>query len=165
MKNRAVFSTASMEAAKAAMSAARSAGVKDSNLSLIARSDISLEKIPDDYKEVNNDFYPAAIKGAAGGGAIGLLAGIIAAAIPPIGLTLAGACLMTLGGVSLGAWSTALAGSAIADPVRRKFEKEIEDGRILVVVDADEPTMEIVKRAVVETGAVPMPFDTPTVMT
>ena len=58
---------------------------------LIARSDIELESIPNERKEADTDLMPAALRGAGYGGAAGLLAGLAAVVITPIGLTLAGA--------------------------------------------------------------------------
>ena len=37
-----------------------------------------------------------------------------------------------------GAWSSALAGSALSDPIRRQFEQEIAEGRILLLVDCED---------------------------
>ncbi len=137
----------------------------DDGISLIARPDIELEKIPDDRKVVEGDFYPAAIRGVAGGAAAGLLAGLVAVAIPPLGVTLAGAAAMTLGGAAVGGWATALAGSAVPDPVRRRFQEEITLGRILVVLDAPRDALERIEPALAAVGAKPLPFDKPTAMT
>jgi len=164
MKKRVVFSVDDMAAARAAMDHVRAAGIADSAISLIARSDKS-DMIPDERKVVEGDFYPAAAKGAAGGAAIGLVAGLVAVAIPPLGVTIAGALAMAVGGSVLGAWSTALSGSAVDDPVRRQFEDEVEAGRILVVVDADEEQVPAATRAMVASGAKPLPFERPTAMT
>lgn len=165
MKTRHVYSASELAIAHAAMDAARRSGVDNDGVSLIARSDIELEAIPDDRKVVDGDFYPAAIRGVTGGAVVGLLAGLVAVAVPPIGLTLAGAGLTTLAGAAMGGWATALAGSAVPDPVRREFEKEIAAGRILVVLDAEDEVLEQADRTVCETGARRLPFDRPSVMT
>jgi len=165
MKRRAVFSAADMPTVRAAMHAARTAGVDNDDISLIARSDIELENVPDDRKVEDGDFYPAAVRGAVGGGVAGLLAGLVAVVVAPIGITVAGVVGLGLAGASLGAWSTALAGSTVPDPVRRAFEEEIEQGRILVVIDGDEDVLPAAIRAMSATGAVHLPFDKPTTMT
>lgn len=146
------------------MTAARGVGVDDDDISLIARSDKS-NLIPDDKKVVEGDFYPAAAKGAAGGAIVGLVAGLVAVAVPPLGITVAGALAMAAGGGALGAWSTALAGSAVDDPVTRQFEDEVKKGQVLVVIDCDERQIPGVQRALASTGAVPLPFEKPTAMT
>lgn len=164
MKKRVVFSATDMTGVRAAMDQARAAGVPDEDISLIARSDKSA-LIPDERKVVEGDFYPAAAKGAAGGAAIGLVAGLVAVAIPPLGITVAGALAMAVGGSVLGAWSTALSGSAVEDPVRREFEDEVDAGRILVVIDTDEEKLSTVRNAVAASGATPLPFEKPTALT
>lgn len=164
MKKRVVFSVNDMAGARAAMDRARTAGIDDKDISLIAHSDKS-DMLPDDRKVVEGDFYPAAAKGAAGGAAVGLVAGLVAVAIPPLGITVAGALAMAVGGSVLGAWSTALSGSAVEDPVRRQFEDEVEAGRILVVVDTDEENVPTIRSVVAASGAKPLPFERPTVIT
>ncbi|MBE1161531.1 hypothetical protein [Dyella acidiphila] len=164
MKKRLVFSVGDMPAARIAMEQARGAGIPDDDISLIARSDKS-DMIPDDRKIVEGDFYPAAAKGAVGGAVVGLVAGLVAVAIPPLGITVAGAFAMAAGGSVLGAWSTALAGSAVADPASRKFEGEVQAGRILVVIDGTEDILPRAANAVLETGARQLDFERPTVIT
>lgn len=160
MNNRHVFSVNDLAAAQAAVSAARAAGLPDSQLSLVARADIELDELPDESKEADTDFKPAALRGAAAGGATGLLAGLAAVAFPPLGVTLAGAALMTAGGAAIGAWVAALVGSTVEDPVRRKFHDEIQAGRILLVVDADAELMPLVEAALTRSGATHMPYET-----
>lgn len=164
MKTRHVYSATDLSVAHAAMDAARQVGIADEDISLIARSDIELEAIPDDRKVVEGDFYPAAIRGVTGGAAIGLLAGLVAVAVPPLGLTLAGVAATTLTGAAIGGWATALAGSVVPDPVRRAFETEIEEGKILVVLDADKETLERAGPRIANTGARSLPFEKPAVM-
>jgi hypothetical protein len=71
---------------------------------------------------------------------------------------------MTLGGAAVGGWATALAGSAVEDPVRRKFHDEIAKGRILVVLDAPRDLLARVEPSLANIGAQPLPFDKPTLM-
>ncbi|RDS80786.1 hypothetical protein DWU98_12575 [Dyella monticola] len=164
MKKRVVFSVNDMAGARAAMDRARVAGIADEDISLVARSDKS-DMVPDERKIVEGDFYPAAAKGAAGGAVVGLIAGLVAVAIPPLGITVAGAFAMAAGGGVLGAWSTALAGSAVDDPVRRQFEDEVEAGRILVVIDAPAENVATARSAIAASGARPLPFEKPTALT
>src|SRR3982750_3847634 len=120
MKTRQVFSTPDLAAAKAAMSAARMAGVDDEDISLIARADIEMQDIPSDRIDVSNDMVPAALRGAAMGGGLGLVGGLVAIAIPPVGITLAGAGLMAVVGAAVGNWGAGLMGLRVENPVRRK---------------------------------------------
>ena len=64
MKTRRVFSTPDLITARAAMQAAREAGIHDEDISLVARPDIEVGHIPNRRKEADSDFVPAAMRGA-----------------------------------------------------------------------------------------------------
>ncbi len=164
MKTRHVYSVPDLAAAAAALSAARRAGADDDEISLIARSDIEIKSIPDARIDVTNDMVPAAMRGMAGGAATGLLAGLAALAFPPLGVTIAGAALAGVAGAAVGGWSSALIGTTVENPVRREFEKEIEAGQILVVVDVLEERVSAITDAIVAIGGRPMPFESASVL-
>lgn len=165
MKKKHVYLTDDLAQARSAITAARHAGVLDDDIALVARNDIEMEVIPEDRRAASTDFMPAAVKGALGGGAVGLIAGLVAAAIPPLGVTLAGAAALGAIGAIGGTWSSALMGSALPDPVRRRFEEEIAAGRILVVVDVAEEILALVDTAVQATGAELLPFEESSALT
>lgn len=162
MKTRHVFSTPDLATAQAAMDAARGAGVNDDDILLIARSDIELESIPNERKEADTDFMPAALRGAGYGGAAGLLAGMVAVVVTPVGLTLAGAAAITVAGALVGCWASALVGSSLPDPVRAKFDAEIKAGNILVVIDGDKALLDAATPRLAAAGARLLPFEAPT---
>ena len=164
MKSRHVYSVPDLHAAQSALRAAREAGLRDDDLSLVARADIELDSIPDQRKEADTDFKPAALRGAAAGGATGVLAGLAAVAFPPLGVPLAGAALLAVGGALVGTWTGALVGSTVEDPLRRKFEAEIEAGKILLVIDADADTLPRAEAAIQAHGGTRLQFDSPTAL-
>ncbi|MCF5922744.1 hypothetical protein L2218_12435, partial [Xanthomonas perforans] len=86
-------------------------------------------------------------------------AGLVAIAVPPIGLTLAGAGVMALAGALVGSWSSALIGATVPDPVRRQFEDQIQAGRVLVIIDAEQPALQDAEAAMVAAGATPLPYE------
>lgn len=159
MKHRRIFSAAEVATAYAVLAAARANGIADEDLLLVARPDIQLDALPQDRIDASTDFLPAAIRGAVGGGAVGLLAGLVAVTIPALGVTIAGAGLLALIGTMVGTWSSALMGSALPNETRRIFEDEIERGRILVVVDGDKELLPALEDAIKRTGAEPLPYD------
>jgi uncharacterized membrane protein len=134
-----IYAFDSAASAHAALITLRLNGIDEQCMSLIARSDIQLEKIPEKYLDASTDFMPALGRGVAIGGITGLFAGLVAMAIPPLGIAIGGSALLAFfgGGAVLGAWSSALVGSSIPDEIRRKFEDEITAGRTLLVIDAD----------------------------
>jgi energy-converting hydrogenase Eha subunit E len=164
VKTRHVFSTPDLATAKAAMQAARVAGVSANCISLVARSDVELEQMPEQHREAHSDFFAGAARGVVGGGGTGLLAGLVAVAIPPIGVTLAGVVALAVAGAMVGGWTGAIAGASVPDPVRRRFETEIQAGRILVVLDGDKHLLAAAEPALVAAGATPLPFETPTAL-
>lgn len=164
MKTRHVFSTPDLASARRVIAAARALGVANDNISLIARSDIEMETIPDNRLDASTDVVPAAVRGVGVGGAVGLVAGIAAIAIPAIGITVAGAGLITLLGAAIGGWSSALAGSSFPNAVRQTFESEIEAGRILVVIDVERALAAAVDDACTHEGAAQLPFDHPSAL-
>jgi hypothetical protein len=164
MKMRRVFSTPDMPTANRAILAARHAGIADEHITLIARSDIEMNAIPDDRLNASSDFVPAALRGVGTGGSIGLVAGLVAMTIPAVGITVAGAALISLASAAVAGWSAALMGSAVPNDVRQKFEAEIESGRILVVVDQDAIISPDLDGAMTAAGALPLPFESPSAL-
>lgn len=159
MKVRRVYSTDSLPAAQTAIREVRDAGIEDDAISVIARSDIELESVPEHQKEAPTDFKHAAMRGAGLGGATGLIAGLVAVAVPPLGLTLAGVALTTLGGAAVGTWASSLVGASLPDPVRRTFEDEIEAGRILIVIDGEGDALTRAEAALQAAGARHLPYE------
>lgn len=159
MKIRHVFSTASPAAAIEAIAAARAIGVDDDAITLVARHDIEMDAVPGERIDVAADVVPAAWRGAATGGALGLVGGIVGVAVPAIGIPLAGVGLLALTGAAVGAWSSALMGSEVPSQVRREFEAEIAAGRVLVVIDAPREETAAIGAALRDAGAVELPFE------
>ena len=161
MRIRHVFSTPDIQTARDAMEAARLAGVHDDDLLLVARSDIELDAIPDERKEADTDLRHAAVRGAGFGAGAGLLGGLLAVVVTPIGLTLAGAAAVTLAGAVIGSGAAALFGSALPDPIRQQFEAEIQAGKILLVVDGMEQVLSVAEPQIRRTGATALPYEAP----
>lgn len=165
MKSRHVFSAPDFAIARAAIRAARQVGIRDEDISLIARSDIETECIPDKRKNASTDFVPAALRGALTGSVLGLVIGLVVMAVPSLHVTLLGASLIAFVSAMMGAWSSALVGASFPDPVRRLFEHEIDTGLILIVVDGEESVLPLAEAAINNVGATPLPFSTLTALT
>ena len=162
MPHRYVFSTRDVAHAREALAALHMAGIGNDMISLVARSDIELERIPDSLKEADTDAVPAAMRGMGIGGATGLLAGLAAVVFAPVGITIAGGLAIGALGALVGGWSSALMGSALPDAVRQQFEDEIEAGKILVLVDsADEAQRPMLIDALEHVGATRLSYDSP----
>ncbi|MBD8526734.1 hypothetical protein [Pseudomarimonas arenosa] len=166
MKLRHVYLADSMESAKRCVQAAQALGWSEDRIALVASADTPLDQIPDDLKEGSStDFMPATVRGALGGGAVGLAAGLVGAVIPAIGITLAGAGLMAVAGAAVGTWSSALVGASVPNEVHRRFEDKVADGHVLVVLDAEEKHVEQLDRTMAEQGAKRFDYEVPSLMT
>lgn len=161
MKHRHVYSTQDMAHARKAIAALHMHGIGNDAISLVARSDVELERIPDSMKEADTDSVPAAVRGMELGGATGLLAGLAAVAFAPFGVTLAGAVAIGAMGALVGGWSSALMGAALPDPVRQQFDDEIEAGRVLVLADIEDEQRAALRDAMAEAGATDLDYVAP----
>lgn len=164
MKTRHIYLMRNVAAAEQAIAALRARGVPDDCIALVARADIEMARIPDDYRNASTDFMPAALRGALGGGTAGMLAGLVGVAMPAIGITIAGAAAVTAIGAAAGAWASALAGSALPDPIRRQFEQEIAEGRILLLVDGEDEDIAAIDDALAPLGGRRMDYSEPTAL-
>ncbi|GAB3309631.1 hypothetical protein [Luteimonas notoginsengisoli] len=159
MKTRHVFVTDTVADAIAAVAAARRSGIGENDISLIADSAIEMQEVPDELRNAESDFMPAAARGAMAGGSVGLLGGLVGVVVPPIGLTIVGVAATTLIGAAVGSWVTSLIGSMVPDEVHRRFESEIRAGRILLVVDETPEAMAAAEAALREAGAEQLPYE------
>ena len=84
-----------------------------------------------------SDFVPAVERGLAVGGATGILAGIAAVVIPGVGLALGGGAILGIGlaGAGVGAWVSSMIGISTPSSRLTEFEKAIEEGQLLMMVD------------------------------
>ncbi|MCW8962825.1 MAG: DUF1269 domain-containing protein [Gammaproteobacteria bacterium] len=84
-----------------------------------------------------SDFIPAVEKGLAVGGGTGILAGLVAMTFPPAGLILGGGAILGMGvvGAGFGAWVSGMIGISIENSQLKAFEKAIEAGELLLMID------------------------------
>ena len=116
------------------------------NIHILANPDVSLEDLPQAEIAQKSDVMAAMTRGTAVGGLSGMLAGLIAIALPPVGLTLAGGAILatTLTGAGIGAWAGGLIGVSVPNSSLEQFEDAIKRGELLLMVDvADEREDEI----------------------
>lgn len=91
-----------------------------------------------------SDLIPAAQHGLVAGGAVGIVAGIVAALFPVIGDApqwgMVGV-LAILGGV-FGAWASSMIGISIPSSRLKRFQSAIERGQFLMMVDVPRSRIE-----------------------
>jgi len=91
-----------------------------------------------------SDFIPAVERGVAIGGATGILAGIAAVALPGVGLVLGGGAILGIGlaGAGVGAWISGMIGISVPSSRLQEFEKAIDEGSLLMMVDVPKAQVE-----------------------
>lgn len=164
MKYRHVFSTPDLAAAERAVTALRDARVPDDDISLIARHEVEKAAIHDDRKDTSDNFGRGGVKGMLEGGGTGLLCGLVAVAVPAIGVPIAGGAAMLVAGAAVGGWMGMLTGTSEPDAARRKFQDEIDAGRVIVAVDGEPDVLERADAALLSQQATRLPFDEPSAL-
>lgn len=124
----------------------RGIGVEERYIHLIAKDESRLKRahLHEATLLQKSEFIPAVEKGAAAGGATGLLAGIAAITYPPAGLVVGGGALLGMGllGAGLGAWIAGNLGSSQPSHKLKEFEHAVEQGQLLMLVDVHRDRVE-----------------------
>jgi len=110
-------------------------GFEDSHIHILAKRDTPLEDLPEASMLQKTDFIPALERGVALGGSAGLLAGV--AALAYSGFVIAGGPILgvIMAGATIGSLMGGLAGMNSGNSKLKQFEKAIEKGELLVLVD------------------------------
>jgi hypothetical protein len=119
------------------------ARIEEHHIHVLAKRGTPMENLPEATYLQKTDFIPALEQGMALGGLTGILAGLVAMALPG-GLVLAGGALLatTLAGAGIGAWISSMVGSSIGNRRIQQFEEAIEKGAFLMMVDVPKDRVE-----------------------
>jgi hypothetical protein len=113
----------------------RQAGFPDSDIAVVAKDHAGIGDMPDAGAIEESDFYPQLTRGLATGGVIGAVGGLIVMRLA--GFALGGGAILLFGliGAGLNGLLAASAGAAFPNSRLRDFEKAIEDGHVLIMVN------------------------------
>lgn len=122
-------------------------GLTDEHIGVVAKDNVSLEALPEADYEDENDLVGGAKRGAAVGGAAGLLAGMSAVALAPAGIVIGGAglALATMGGASFGTFVAAMIGVSVPNSQLREYEEKMEKGSVLLIVELEEGSIDSIQ--------------------
>jgi hypothetical protein len=125
------------------------ARVEERHIHVLAKRGTPLEDLPEATFLQKTDFIPALEQGLALGGLTGILAGLVALALPT-GLVLGGGAVLgiSLAGAGVGGWMSSMVGSSIGDRRIRQFEEAMEQGEFLVMVDVPRRRVEEIEQIV-----------------
>jgi hypothetical protein len=120
------------------------ARIEERHIHVIAKEGTPLEDLPEATLAQRSDLIPALERGAAIGGATGILAGIIAVTVPPAGLVLGGGAVLATGlaGVGVGALMSSMIGVDTPNSRIQKFQDAIDKGELLMMVDVPKDRIE-----------------------
>ncbi|ANB73098.1 hypothetical protein AYM40_12540 [Paraburkholderia phytofirmans OLGA172] len=120
------------------------------HIHVIANHNVALEDLPEATLAQRSDLLPALARGVAMGGLTGTLAGLVALAFPPAGLTIAGGAVVaiTLCGAGFGAWTATMIGVDVPYTRLKRFEQAIEKGQLLMMVDVVKDRAEEIEEVI-----------------
>jgi hypothetical protein len=126
------------------------ARIEERHIHVIAKRGTELEDLPEANMLQKSDFVPAVERGLALGGSAGVLAGLVAVVLPPASTVIAGGILLgsALVGAGVGAWAGGMIGVSTANSRIQEFEKQIEAGRLLVMVDVPKDRVEEIEELI-----------------
>jgi len=115
--------------------------VVETDIHILTHTDHLSEELPEEETSDESDFVPALFKGLGLGGVTGLILGLVIAVVPFFGIgveALTGTpflAVMVIFGALMGAFASAIVGVSIVNPSLERFEKALDEGKILVMVD------------------------------
>ena len=114
------------------------ARIDDHHIHIVAKEGTDMGDLPEAGILEKSDLVHALELGVGVGGATGVLAGLIAMTFPPAGLVLGGGAVLgtALAGAGFGAWVSGMIGTSVPNSRIKDYEKAIEAGELLVMVDA-----------------------------
>ncbi|RLQ21763.1 DUF1269 domain-containing protein [Seongchinamella sediminis] len=139
MKQRYFFFVSTFADGKQVIEDLKSFGVSEDDLHVIANDEVILEPLPEADITHRSDVVQAAKRGAATGGAMGLLGSLVAVTVPPAGLTLGGGAILagTALGTALGTWFSTLVGVSVPNQEVEDYRERIDRGELMVIVDCE----------------------------
>lgn len=119
------------------------ARIEERHIHVLAKRGTPMEDLPEASYLQKSDFIPALQQGVALGGLTGIVAGLVAVAVPGGPVLIGGAVLATtLAGAGVGGLMSSLAGSSIGNRRIQQFEDAIEKGEFLFMVDVPKDRVE-----------------------
>ena len=109
------------------------ARIEDKRMHFLARRGTDLGELHQASYLQKTDTVNAAFKGLLIGGAMGVLVGLLL--VSTMNLQLVAVLIGALVGAGFGAWMSSMLGLQVANSSLKDFEKDIQDGKILLMLD------------------------------
>ena len=152
MRRRLYFLLPDVKSAKAVFKKLLLARIDDHHIYFMAKEGLSLSDLPEATMLQKSDEIHGLGLGFVVGGATGALAGVIAMLFPPSGLAMGlGVILaMSLIGAVVGIWASGMIASDVPNTRLKKFAKDIERGKILMMVDVPKDQVKEIDQMIKE---------------
>lgn len=126
------------------------ARVEERQLHVLAKRGTPLEDLPEASLLQKSDFIPAVERCLVLGGATGMLAGLVAIALPAVPVVIAGGVLLatSLAGAGIGAWLGGMVGMNVGNTRLQSFTEAIEAGALLVMADVPRERVDEIEERV-----------------
>lgn len=128
----------------------RGEGIEDRHVHVLAKRGTPLDEMREATVFDKTDFLPALERGAALGGATGLLFGL--AALRFAGFVIAGGTILGVlfTGATIGSLMGGLAGLQMGNSRLKQFEEAIERGEFLILVDIPKERIEEISKIIIK---------------
>jgi hypothetical protein len=148
MKRRLYFLLPDHDTAKKVVDELLLARIDEQSIHVVAREGEEMSDLPEASLLQKSDFAHAVERGLALGGATGVVAGLVALAIP--GIILGGGAILgiALAGAGVGAWLSGMIGLDVPNTQLNEFEEAIKDGQFLMLVDIPKERVDEISEAV-----------------
>jgi hypothetical protein len=152
MRRRLYFLLPDVKTAKAVFNKLLLARIEQEHVFFLAREGMSLGDLPEATMLQKSDELHGLALGLVVGGATGAVAGVVAMTFPPSGLAMGlGVILaMSLIGAIVGVWASGMIASSVPNTRLRKFSRDIEQGKILLMVDIPKDQIEEISHMIRE---------------
>ena len=128
----------------------RSKDIEDKHIHILAKRDTPLEDMPEASVFEKTDFIPALELGVVLGASTGLLAGLVALRFA--GFAIAGGPVLGIVffGATIGTIASGLVGLQTGNSKVKQYEKAIERGGLLVMVDISKQRIDEISKTIVK---------------
>lgn len=135
------------------------ARIEDRNMHFLARRGTSLGELREASYMMKTDTVHGAFTGMVIGGVLGILVGLLLVNFPIAGarLQLVAVLLAAIIGGALGMWIAGMVGLQVPNSRLKRFEQDIEEGRILLLLDVPAGRYQEVRQIIARTH--PEAFD------
>jgi hypothetical protein len=128
----------------------RAEGLEDRNMHILAKRDTPLGDLPEAGVTIKTDFIPAVERGAALGGSVGLLAGLIGLRFA--GFAIAGGAVLgiLIASATIASIAAGLIGMGQGNTRLKKYEQAIEEGELLLLLDVPKDRIEEISKSIIK---------------